>query len=87
MNTDSSEANEQKWCVAIIGMNAVGKSRLGKRIASKLGLKRCDSDTVFTKEHGNPQEYIKNFGWETFRKLEEEIVLGALQPGYLIIIG
>jgi len=68
-------------------MNAVGKTRLGKRLASKLGLKRIDSDTVFSKEHGDPKKYVNDFGWDAFRKIEEEIVLEALKPGNLVVLG
>ena len=83
----ASKESQNKWCVAIVGMNAVGKTSLGKRLASKIGLKRIDSDALFTREHGNPQEYIQKHGVEDFRKLEEEIIIDALNPGNLVVLG
>tara|TARA_Y100000310_G_scaffold204046_1_gene204329 strand:- start:1542 stop:2132 length:591 start_codon:yes stop_codon:yes gene_type:complete len=81
----TKEDNTQ-WCVAIVGMNGVGKTRLGKRLASKLHLKRLDSDALFLKRHGDPKQYIKEHGWEAFRKLEEVIILNALKPGHLVVL-
>jgi len=76
-----------RWCIAIIGMNAVGKSSFGKRLASKLHLVRIDTDAVFKKQHGDQQQHIRQHGWEAFRAQEEEIVLASFRPGHVVVLG
>lgn len=73
-------------CIAVVGMNGAGKTVFGKRLASKLGLKRIDTDKVFQERHGDPHAYIETHGWEKFRMEEEKIVLEAIQPGYVAIL-
>jgi shikimate kinase len=74
-------------CIAVVGMNGVGKSNFGRSLASKLGMKRIDTDTEFRKSHGNEHGYIDANGWDAFRKTEEEIVLHSLLPGHVVVLG
>ncbi len=73
-------------CVAIVGMNGVGKTSFGKRLASTLGMKRIDTDQLFEKTHGNTHDYIAKNGWETYRVAEEKIVLQALRPNHVVTL-
>jgi shikimate kinase len=74
-------------CIAIVGMNGIGKSNFGKRLASKLQKKRIDTDIVFRKKFGKEHVYIQTHGWEAFRKKEEEIVCSSLLPNHIVILG
>ncbi|MDP7247399.1 MAG: shikimate kinase [Candidatus Peribacteraceae bacterium] len=74
-------------CVALVGMNAVGKSNFGKRLSSKLKLNRIDIDQEFIKRNGIIKDYISKNGEENFRKLESQIIIESLKPGNLIITG
>ena len=67
-------------------MNATGKSRFGKRLASKLGLKRIDTDTVLKKELGDLKSFIAKEGVEAFREKEMQLVLSSLEKGSLIVL-
>lgn len=89
-HANQSQGYEQKSassCIAIVGMNGIGKSNLGKRIAAKLQKKRIDTDIVFRKKYGKEPAYIQAHGWEAFRKKEEEIVCASLLPDHIVILG
>jgi len=74
------------WCVAIVGMNATGKSNFGKSLASKLSLNRIDSDSEFRKKYGDIKKYIDENGFDSYRALEEEIVIESLHPGNIVVL-
>lgn len=59
--------------IVIIGMRAAGKTTLSKWIANHLGYDFIDLDDVFVSRHKDIREYIKEHGWEQFRK-EEAII-------------
>lgn len=77
---------QNKWCVAIIGMNATGKSSFGKRLAAKLQLKRCDIDVLFKEQYGEIKSFIEREGQAAYRAHEEELIREALAPGSLIVL-
>ncbi len=74
-------------CVALVGMNAVGKSNFGKRLANKINLNRIDIDQEFIKHHGVIKDYIAKNGETEFRKIETKLILESLKPGNLIVTG
>lgn len=74
-------------CIAIVGMNGVGKSQFGKTLASKLKMKRIDTDTEFRKLHGKEETFIEQHGWDAFRKAEEQIILRSILPNHVVILG
>ncbi len=73
--------------ITVVGMRGVGKSALGRKLASKLGLKHVDSDHLFEKAHGPIRAFIAEKGWDEFRKREEEIIATAIQPGIVLSLG
>jgi shikimate kinase len=77
----------QDRCIAIVGMNGVGKSSFGRGLASALRLPRIDTDAAFRLKHGIQQAYIDVHGWEAFRKAEEDIVIRSLLPGHVVVLG
>lgn len=69
----SKEQVDQDKSLVIIGMRASGKTTLSKWIANHLGYEFLDIDHVFELKFGDIREYIKENGWESFRK--EEAIL------------
>lgn len=78
--------DQKDWCVAIIGMNATGKSNFGKTLSAKLRLKRIDTDNAFTKKHGGIDSFITQNGIDAFRHAEAKLVLSSLKPGHLLVL-
>ncbi len=74
-------------CIAVVGVNAVGKSNFGRRLASRLKRPRIDTDTVFRQRHGGIAAFLESHGWGAFRRAEEAIVLETLQPGRVVVLG
>lgn len=58
--------------IIVIGMRAAGKSTLSRWMATFLGFKLLDLDHLFESKHGDIREFIKEHGWEEFRKLEAQ---------------
>lgn len=68
-------------------MNGVGKTKFGKKLASRLHMKAVDSDSTFRKIYGNESEFIERKGWEVFRNIEQDLIVELLKPGHVIILG
>lgn len=76
--------------IIVIGMRAAGKTTLSKWMASFLGFKLIDLDTVFEEAHGDIRDYIRVSGWESFREHEAEIAAKCVKEystGYIISTG
>ncbi|PIQ76182.1 hypothetical protein COU78_01335 [Candidatus Peregrinibacteria bacterium CG10_big_fil_rev_8_21_14_0_10_49_24] len=84
--SDSVSDEIRNRCVAIVGMNATGKSNFGRALASALHMKRCDIDAAFVRQYGAIQAFIEKEGNEKYRKYEEELVLRSIQPGYVLVL-
>ncbi|WP_447976558.1 shikimate kinase [Candidatus Nitrospira bockiana] len=75
---------EPAACV-LIGMAAVGKSTLGRRLARELAVPFIDTDTVLSERAGcSLEELLKTKGPHGFCDLEEEVVL-SLAPAPAVI--
>lgn len=62
--------------IALIGMSGVGKSRIGKLLADKLGYDFVDVDRIIEKEYDKKlQEVIDSLGDEKFIEVEEQTTL------------
>ncbi len=73
--------------ITVVGMRGVGKSALGRKLASKIGLRHVDSDHLFQDAHGPIKDFIAAKGWDEFRKKEEEIIVAAVRPGIVLSLG
>jgi len=61
--------------IFLIGFRCTGKSSVGKRLATKLGLSFIDTDSLLVSESGaSIKEIVEKHGWDTFRKMEHAIV-------------
>jgi len=61
--------------VFLIGYRCTGKSSVGKSLAARLGWPFVDTDLLLVAERQTSiKEIVDGCGWETFRKLEHEVV-------------
>ncbi len=66
--------------VVLIGMMGTGKSRLGRLLASQLGLEFHDSDFLVEQRAGcRIHEVFERFGEEKFRQSEMNVILNVLE--------
>ncbi len=84
---DLRSVRSQTKPIAIVGMRAIGKSNLARRLASRLKLKFIDTDKAFERLHGKIPEYVQKHGWDAFRKEEERVVETSLHPGSIVSLG
>ena len=73
--------------VVLIGPPAAGKTRLGKRLAKRLGLAFVDTDARVVAEHGAILEIFAEHGEPHFRALERAAVAAALAEGGVVSLG
>lgn len=73
--------------IVFIGPPAAGKSRAGKRLATKTGASYADTDKLFVREHGPIAQFIPREGEAEFRRRERAIVAGALGAYDVVSLG
>ena len=61
--------------IYLIGMRAVGKSSVGRRLASKLGRPFIDMDEQLSAEIGRSiSDFVRSNGWAAFRAREKALL-------------
>jgi shikimate kinase len=61
----------------LIGYRCTGKTSVGKQIAGRLGRPFHDSDEEIGRRTGKTvAEIVEREGWESFRKIEKEVIAG-----------
>lgn len=73
--------------IVLIGPPAAGKTRLGKRLAKRLGLGFVDTDARVVAAHGPISEIFADHGESHFRALERAAVAAALGEGGVVSLG
>lgn len=73
--------------VVLIGPPAAGKTRLGKRLAKRLGLAFIDTDARVVADHGPIADIFAEHGEPHFRALERAEVAAALREGGVVSLG
>ncbi|MBO4323554.1 MAG: shikimate kinase [Clostridia bacterium] len=58
--------------LVLIGMPGAGKSRIGRALAKKAGMKFVDTDKIIRQEYGDIPKVFAEKGEEYFRSLESE---------------
>jgi shikimate kinase len=71
----------------LIGPPAAGKTRLGKRIARRLGVSFVDTDSAIVDDHGPIPAIFKKFGEPQFREWERAAVVDALTTPGIVSLG
>lgn len=65
----------------------VGKTTIGKKLASALGVNFVDTDQIVTKEHGPIPEIFETHGEGHFRMLEQKALITALSSPCVVATG
>lgn len=73
--------------IVLIGPPAAGKTRVGKRLAKRLGLPFVDSDAVIVERHGAIPAIFAEHGEPHFRALERAVVAEAVRRGGVVSLG
>jgi shikimate kinase len=73
--------------IVLVGPAGVGKTTVGKKLASALNLLFLDTDSMFVKDHGSIAEFFATYGESAFRKLEEDYLADALTKSAVIATG
>lgn len=73
--------------VVLIGPPASGKTKVGRRVAKKLGCEFVDTDAVIVASHGPITDMFAEHGEPYFRELEREVVAKALAQDAVVSLG
>jgi len=89
-NIKSSQANKLAFDTArpivLIGMMGVGKSTVGRRLATQLGLDFVDADDEIVAAAGmSISDIFANYGEEEFRDGERRVIARLLEQGRKVI--
>lgn len=71
----------------LIGPMGVGKTTLGRKIASKNGLKFCDTDKLVERDNGEIPRIFESLGESGFRDLEHKALADAISNYQVIATG
>lgn len=81
------ESNPLRLPVVLIGPMGSGKSRVGKQLAKRLGVRFIDTDNVVSGEHGSITSIFASRGEAHFRMLERAAVAAALSESAIVSLG
>jgi shikimate kinase len=73
--------------IVLVGPAGVGKTTVGKKLASALGLTFLDTDALFVRDHGSISEFFAQHGEPAFRKLEQDYLTFAIQQNAVVATG
>jgi len=75
--------------IFLIGFRCTGKTSVGKLLAARLGWPFTDTDSLLVAEKQTSiKEIVESCGWETFRKLEHDVVKRVCdQHGHVVATG
>jgi shikimate kinase len=72
--------------IYLIGFMGVGKSTIGKKLATRLGYKYIDTDSLFEERYKlNINTFFNKYGEELFRQLEHEILRSLFSKSNCVI--
>jgi len=78
---------DQGAVVVLIGAPGAGKTRTGRRVATRLGVPFVDTDKRIVAAHGPIAAIFEQHGEPHFRALEREVVAGALTEHAVVTLG
>jgi len=71
--------------IVLIGYRGSGKSRVGRRLASRMGNKFVDTDDLIESKEGKISDIVKSRGWDYFRAIEKRMIEEISGEGNLVI--
>ncbi len=78
MKSQNLHPDAARATVVLIGFMGVGKSAIGRRAATLLGVPFLDSDELIERRHGAIEEIFTVHGEQVFRRLERDEVCRAI---------
>lgn len=82
-----SETRDITLPVVLIGPMGAGKSRVGQRLASTLGVPFIDTDARIAERYGPIERIFEEQGEPHFRVIEREVVAEALREPAVVSLG
>ncbi len=82
-----TNAHRTLFPMVFIGPMAAGKTRIGKRVAARLGVPFVDTDKRVVAAHGPIKDIFAVQGEERFRELERAAVRDALGSAGVVSLG
>jgi len=73
--------------IVLVGPAGVGKTTVGRKLATSLGLPFVDTDALFVKDHGAIADFFSAHGEQAFRKLEEDYFAHSLSSTAVVSTG
>jgi len=71
--------------IILIGYRGSGKSRVGRRLASRMGSKFVDTDDLIESKEGKISDIVKSHGWDRFRAVEKKMIEEISREDNLVI--
>jgi len=87
VTADAARGPVEGPAVVLIGPMMSGKTRIGKRVARRLGLPFVDTDARVVAEHGAVEAIFAAHGEPRFRELERSAVARALTEHAVVSLG
>lgn len=73
--------------VVLIGAPGAGKTRTGRRVATRLGVPFIDTDKRIVASHGPIADIFEQHGEPRFREIERAVVATALREPAVVTLG
>ncbi len=71
--------------IILIGYRGSGKSRVGLRLASRMGSKFVDTDDLIESQEGKISDIVKSRGWDYFRTIEKRLIEEISREDNLVV--
>ena len=71
--------------IILIGHRGSGKSRVGRKLAPRMGRKFVDTDDLIESKEGKISDIVKDHGWDYFRTMEKGIIEEISKEDNLVI--
>ncbi len=71
--------------IILIGYRGSGKSRVGRKLASRMGSKFVDTDDLVESKEGKISDIVKSHGWDYFRAIEKRMIEEISKEDNLVI--
>jgi shikimate kinase len=71
--------------IILIGYRGSGKSKVGRKLASRMDSRFVDTDDLIESKEGNISDMVKSRGWDYFRAIEKRMIEEISREDNLVI--